>query len=143
VRGPLYPGQGNAYKEIVDALVKETSVIRGANPNVGIVWISHFPPLLDVENSLKLLAAERLLKAARDNRIRHVIAGHLHRTQLNTYSEMNVICTGTASCMGTGELYGYWIQRIDIDVGPAGDVSAALTKYRYIPLEIEFMEQKS
>jgi 3',5'-cyclic AMP phosphodiesterase CpdA len=137
-----YLGQGCAYEDVVTALVEETDIIRIANPNVGIVWISHFPPLLDIDHSLKLLETERLLNAARDNGIRYVIAGHLHRNQFNTYADINVICTGTASCTGAGELHGYWIQQFDVGVEPAGDVSVTLTKYRYKHVEGAFIEQK-
>jgi 3',5'-cyclic AMP phosphodiesterase CpdA len=140
--GTVYLGQGHAYEDVVDALVRQTREVRAASPKAGIVWISHFPPLLNVDHSLKLWGAIRLLNEARRNGISHVIAGHLHRNQVNTYADVEVICTGTASCTGAGELHGYWIQLLDIDVEPDGGVSIALTKYRYKPLEARFVRQR-
>jgi 3',5'-cyclic AMP phosphodiesterase CpdA len=138
----VYLGQGNAYDEVIAALISETAAIRAADANVGVVWISHFPPLLDVDLSLRLLGAERLLDAARENGVRHVIAGHLHRNQVNTYSDVDVICTGTASSTSIGELHGFWIQGLDTDVGPLGDVSITLSKFRYKHSELAFILQR-
>lgn len=136
-----YFGQGRANPHVVAAMVEETRAIKAADPNVGIVWISHFPPLLDVEHHSKLWGAKKLLRAARDNNVKYVISGHLHRNQINAYPDINVICTGTASSMGCGELYGYWIQRLDVEVESAGNVSMALTKYRYKHADCEFVEE--
>jgi DNA repair exonuclease SbcCD nuclease subunit len=139
-----YLGQGYAYQKVITALVDETIKIKASNPGVGVVWISHFPPLLDVDISLKLLKPERLLNAATENGVRYVVAGHLHRNQINTYSDVEIVCTGTAasnSCK-IGDLHGFWIQRLDVDVESTGVVSMDLTKFRYRPVECAFVEQK-
>jgi hypothetical protein len=139
-----YLGQGYAYQKVIAALVDETIKIKASNPGVGVVWISHFPPLLDVNIGLKLLKAERLLKAAKENGVRYVVAGHLHRNQVNTYSDVDIICTGTAASNSykIGDMHGFWIQRLDVDVESAGDVSIGLTKFRYKPVECAFLHQK-
>jgi hypothetical protein len=137
----VYVGQVNAYRRVVTTLIEETAAIRRAIPNIGVIWITHFPPLLDGDRTLRLLGARRLLDAARQNGVRHVVAGHLHRNQVNTYSDVEVICTGTASSNSIGELYGFWIQTLDIDVDSLGDVSIVLTKFRYKNSELAFIRQ--
>jgi len=139
--GTVYLGQGNAYEDVIAALVEETAAVRATYPNGGIVWVSHFPPLLDVDLSLRLLGAERLINAARDNNVRYVLAGHLHRSQVNTYVDLEVICTGSASSKSIGEVYGFWIQGLDIEVDPFGSLSIALSPSRYKPSEIAFVRQ--
>jgi hypothetical protein len=44
--------------------------------------------------------------------------------------------------MGAGEFHGYWIQRLDFHVDPAGNVSFSLTKYRYKNVGRRFIEQR-
>jgi 3',5'-cyclic AMP phosphodiesterase CpdA len=138
----IYLGQGNAYERVVNALIERTASVKTVNPNGGIVWISHFPPLLNVDASLKLLGAQRLLVAAQQAGVRHIVAGHLHRNQVNTYADVDVICTGTAASTGTGELHGFWIQRLNIDVDPSGEVSIALDRFRYKQSELAFIQQR-
>ncbi|WP_439407923.1 metallophosphoesterase family protein [Bradyrhizobium sp. DASA03076] len=137
----VYLGQGYAYEDVITSLEVQTQMIRSAEPKAGVIWLSHFPPLLDVDHGLMLRHSERLLLAARRNGIRFIISGHLHRNQMNSYSDVDVICTGTASCMGAGELHGYWMQRLDVDVGPTGEVSIAPVRYRYRHQDSAFLKQ--
>jgi DNA repair exonuclease SbcCD nuclease subunit len=104
----VYLGQGCAYPNVVKALVKETRAIRDANPNVGIIWVSHFPPLRGLKESESLLQADKLIDAADKNLVRHVIAGHLHVTLSELIPMFKLFAPGQrrvptkASCMGSG-----------------------------------------
>ena len=95
------------------------------------MWITHFPPLLQIDNTLKLLYPKNVLKAAMANGVRHIIAGHLHRDQVNNYSDVTVFCTGSASSTSAGELYGNWIDWFDIEVTNNGVVSINKVAIRY------------
>jgi hypothetical protein len=139
----VYLGQGCAYEDVVEKLKQETYAMRRAHPNAGIVWVSHFPPLVDVDHKLRLLAPERVLLAAQETGVRNIIAGHLHRNQVNTYAGVNVICTGTAASRGIDVLRGLWLQRFDIQVGSNGEVELRVTSYCYKPVETAFVEQQS
>jgi 3',5'-cyclic AMP phosphodiesterase CpdA len=134
----IYVGQGRAYKHVVEALVQNTADLRARYHNLGVVWVTHFPPLLDVNNTLKLLRPERLLSAARSNGVQHVIAGHLHRNQINSYAGVEIICTGSATSTGAGELYGNWIYQFNIDVAEQGDLVIEKLPFQYEPAEAAF-----
>jgi len=99
-----------------------------------------FPPLLDVDLALRLLRPQRLLNAARINGVRHIIAGHLHRNQINTYSNVEVICTGSGSSTGAGELHGNWMYGLDVEVNGHGTVSISKQPFQYNAAEASFME---
>jgi DNA repair exonuclease SbcCD nuclease subunit len=133
-----YLGQGRAYKHIIQQLVQRTTVLRDEDSNVGIVWVTHFPPLLDVDNTLRLLSAERLLHAATASGVQYIIGGHLHRNQTNRYSTAEVICTGSASSTGAGELYGNWISAFDVEVTHDGIVSVTTKTFQYIAVDAAF-----
>jgi hypothetical protein len=90
-------GQGLANAHTVDALIAETSAVKARHSDVGIIWIVHFPPLLDVERGLRLRFAQRVLDAAKVSKVRTIIAGHLHRNQLNYYGDIEMICTGSVA----------------------------------------------
>lgn len=140
--GSVYLGQGCAYADVVDKLKQETYAVRHTHPNAGVVWISHFPPLMDVDHKLRLLASEGVLIAAQEAGVRYIIAGHLHRNQINTYADVNVICTGTATSKGIGELRGFWLQRFDIEVRSDGEIAMHVISYRYRAVETAFVEQR-
>lgn len=129
----VYLGQGRAYLKIVNDLVEKTEMVRAANPDIGIIWVTHFPPLLNLDYELKLLRPERLLTAARANGVRQIIAGHLHRNQINHYADVEVICTGSASSVSAGEIRGNWIFRFDVEVEADGIVSIEKTGFQYRP----------
>jgi DNA repair exonuclease SbcCD nuclease subunit len=139
LNAPVYLGQGRAYAHVVKALLKKTAGVRVENPNVGVVWVSHFPPLLEVDISLRLLYPERLLNAARKANVSHIIAGHLHRNQVNVYSNVEVICTGSASSTGAGELHGNWMYGLDVEVSAQGRISVSKQPFQYHPAEAAFI----
>ena len=108
-------GQELAEKTTIDALVAETNATREREGQVGIIWILHFPPLLNVERKLKLWNAQAVIDAASACNVNHSLAGHLHRMEAVTYNKVEVICVASAA----SELlivYGNWIRLLEIDV---------------------------
>jgi 3',5'-cyclic AMP phosphodiesterase CpdA len=90
-------GQGLAGRGTVDGLESLTIRLREEAPMSAIIWILHFPPLIDVEKKLRLRRAQRVLDAAIRTGVRKIFAGHLHRDQDTPYSEVQVICTASAA----------------------------------------------
>jgi Calcineurin-like phosphoesterase len=131
-------GQGLAEQSTIDALIFETNAIRKIYQGAYIIWTLHFPPILDVERELRLWNAQAVINAAQACNVTHIIAGHLHRTQEVTYSNVEVSCTGSAA----SELrvtYGNWLQLFQVDVnGGLGTLQSR--KYRYEHSEASFVE---
>jgi DNA repair exonuclease SbcCD nuclease subunit len=138
--GPVWVGQGYAYRHVIDKLVQETNAVRSTYPDIGVLWISHFPPLSECENSSKLFCASDLLQAAQENGIRFVLAGHLHRNHIYPEVGVEIVCTGTASSLGDGETRGYWIQKLEIEVGKTGELQIDITSYNYKHEDVAFVE---
>jgi Calcineurin-like phosphoesterase len=144
-----YLGRGNAYDEVIWNLVEETNAIRYCFRGIGVVWISHFPPMEDVESDLMLKNGKRLIEAAIKSRVGYMLCGHLHRDYARTCSDdfsgsyVEIICTGTAASTGKGEFDGYWIQRLDVEVDSVGNVSVVPTKFRYQHSQSAFVPKYS
>jgi DNA repair exonuclease SbcCD nuclease subunit len=130
-------GQGKAYRETVEALLQMTSEVRRDYPDSGILWILHFPPLLNVEASLALRSASDVITAAKTAGIKYIIAGHLHRDQQNNYDGIEIICTGSASS-DMNMKYGNSVRLFDIEVAE-GRFALSQKIYRYQPQEGAFI----
>jgi 3',5'-cyclic AMP phosphodiesterase CpdA len=139
--GPVWVGQGAAYRHVIDDLVQTTNYIKAIHPGIGILWISHFPPLTQWEYRSKLFHASDLLDAARSCGIRHVVAGHIHLNDTFSELDIEIICTGTASSMCDGETRGFWIQKMEVDVDDTGYLAIEITKYRYQHNHVAFVEE--
>lgn len=132
-------GQGMAYRGTIDLLVEMTNKVRADYPDSGVLWVLHFPPLLDVEPSLALRAASDVIDAARTIDVRYILAGHLHRDQQNPYDGVEVICTGSAAS-DMNERYGNSIRLLDIEL-TGGNMTLMSTSYRYVAHEAAFIEK--
>lgn len=122
-------GRGAVNQNTLSALEAETNLLQKQNDGIGIVWVLHFPPLLDVEASLKLESAKDALDRARSLGVRYVLAGHLHRNQQVNYNGVEVICTGSAASEYR-EDYGNWIRLLEFDVRPA-NIKVVQSLFRY------------
>lgn len=112
-------GQGECYAPTLAAFEHETVRLRGQAPDAAIVWLLHFPPFLDIEPELRLRSAEFLLDKARSLKVRHIIAGHLHRDQEVDYAGVKVTCTGSAAS-DLRRQYGNSIRVFDFEVDANG-----------------------
>ena len=132
-------GRGLAEKTTIDALVAETNATREREGQVGIIWILHLPPLLNVERKLKLWNAQAVIDAASACNVNHILAGHLHRMEAVTYNKVEVICVASAA----SELlivYGNWIRLLEIDVN-SSQVRLRSRNYEYDYNEAAFEER--
>jgi 3',5'-cyclic AMP phosphodiesterase CpdA len=72
-------GQGRVYQSVLDDLVVETERLRSNSPSIGIIWAVHFPPNAPGgTRSLGLIDGRNLVSSARDQGVRHILAGHIH-----------------------------------------------------------------
>lgn len=134
-------GQGLANERTISLLEKLTQETRMARSSIGIIWILHFPPFLDVENYLRLRNAEQVLEAARRSNVAYIIAGHLHRNQTVPYDGLEVICTGTATSDHRA-FRGNWIRLLEVSVRGA-ELDVTSNMYRYIAAEAKFVDKKA
>jgi 3',5'-cyclic AMP phosphodiesterase CpdA len=125
-------GQGSAEGGTLGELVAKTAKIKNEKSGAAIIWVLHFPPLLDVEQQLLLRSSRKVIEAARSQNVRYIIAGHLHRDQTNNYHGVDVICTGSASS-DMHEAYGNTIQLFEVEVtGSHMSLSRQLYRYRAV-----------
>ena len=90
--------------------------LRAFYPGVGIAWVIHFPPCATEGESplLELLDRASVLDAARDERIRLILAGHIHTPALVEDGDILISCAGTAAAYLCKQ--GYWIYKLEIEV---------------------------
>jgi predicted phosphodiesterase len=109
-------GQGKAHEEVISAMKTETQALRASYPEAGVAWVIHFPPCATDGESplLELLDRAAVLDAARTERIRLILAGHIHAPALVQDGDISVFCAGSAAAYLCPQ--GYWIHRLEIEV---------------------------
>jgi 3',5'-cyclic AMP phosphodiesterase CpdA len=128
-------GQGRAYADIIARLETLTGELRAEDPGLGLLWVVHFPPANpDIDNSLRLLDDEVLIKAAHEKRISHILSGHTHfpRDYIATSpdgSTVKVLCAGTATQEFAPD--GNFIHEVEIEVGEEGITSVKPQTYQW------------
>jgi hypothetical protein len=133
-------GEGEVYAQTLAQLEAETVRLRNENPGIAILWIFHFPPIMNVERELRLRAAQDAVNKALALGVPFILAGHLHRNQMVQYAGVEVVCTGSAA----SELrptYGNWIRIVEIDNGPTGLSAPRHETYLYNPRHAAFVRQ--
>lgn len=105
-----YLGQGYAYDDVCQGLVQATAKCVETNPNVYVIWATHFPPDFEhkkVGSCLKLLNSGKLVKAATDAGVNLIFCGHTHIRDVYKVAGVNVICAGTAIAFGKQEAHSF------------------------------------
>jgi len=132
-----YVGQGKVELVVARELARCTRIAlreaREAGFRAAAMWAVHFPPdFPNVDDRLRLLDSEILLRAAADCRVQAVIAGHTH--QQLTYEApvisrdgegaigIPVHCSGATT--GLGPDANFFFSVLDVDV--RGDDAAQL-----------------
>lgn len=108
-------GRGRVRPEIIEELTEQTDRVRKTH---AVFWASHFPPGDDLPSDLLLEDWELLVKAANDNGVDYILAGHIHeeRVQLVTAvagHQATVVCAPSA-CIPQGDP-GVLIVEIGVD----------------------------
>jgi 3',5'-cyclic AMP phosphodiesterase CpdA len=129
-------GQGSSNPMTLAQLAAATARLRNLR-GVAVVWVLHFPPLLDVEPELRLRSASEVVDLARKLEVSHVVAGHLHRDQVVTYNGVEVVCTGSAAS-DLRPQYGNSMRILDFNVDN-GRLDLAHRLVRYNPAEAAFL----
>ena len=121
-------GQGRVYpKGPLKKLNDLTDAIRSANPDVGIVWLAHFPPdFPEGEQALKLLNEAEFIQAATSRGVSVLLTGHTHNpkrfvTPPLKYNNLEVLCAGTATQLTAP--VGHVAHLIDVEVGTKGTLN--------------------
>jgi len=143
-------GQGYAYEDIVEKLVKKTLQLRSANEGIGIVWAMHFPPsdkrsgvpaLLGLGGLLELRFFHRVVTAAVENDVSHILSGHLREAVMLQERGVHIYCAGSAC--GFGEASGNWMHLLEFRV-QKGKVSVEKkVDYRWIEAKGDFFESQA
>lgn len=101
-------GAGYAYYHVLADLISTTKSIRRENSRSVVLWAVHFPPELDeeklkVKRSLKLINGSRLVKAAVNNHVPLLFAGHIHTgtTYYPEYSRSAVCAVLSGATLST------------------------------------------
>lgn len=96
-------GQGRAYPERIWAMEAATLLLRARHPEIAVVWAVHFAPAFTgLDSKLRLLEDDRLLEAAAQLGIRHILCGHTHepRFYCPVAWPIEILCTGSAAQRG-------------------------------------------
>lgn len=130
-------GEGAVTPNTLASLREETLRLRAANKDIVLVWIFHFPPVLDGDRRLKLHSGGKVLTLAKELGVTHVFAGHVHKTETVQYQNTEIVCTGSAASEYR-EHFGNWIRIVDFDVQPS-NFSVSHETYVYNPEENAFV----
>lgn len=139
---PARCGQGLAYNNIVSDMVYKSNQIRGAYPEAGIIWVSHFPPAPQAAGfcgSLELLNHSAVIKGALQAGIEFILAGHIHEKISFDVGGVKIICAGAACTYA--EKQGNWIHSLAFNV-KGGQVSLTdEAHYRWNEVAADFILQ--
>ena len=117
-------GQGYADQDILDKMVEKTSRLRNDNPESGVIWAMHFPPIRGADGFAKMMKLRRrdfVIDAASSADVSLILAGHVHKpydeqgTGVNG-GRTNVRVVTAASGCGANESGGNAFNLIDIQV---------------------------
>ena len=97
-------GQGKAYVERIAFMKVQTALLRARQPNIAILWAVHFAPAFErLAENLRLIDDNRLIEAAEDSGIGHILCGHTHeqrRYSVGKNQPVTIFCGGAASQRG-------------------------------------------
>src|ERR1700722_15146963 len=123
-------GQGLVGKVTLASLVSTTESIRLALPRSTILWVLHFPPFLDARRRFCLRGASKVIDAAAGLGVKQIFSGHLHINRTETYSDVEVICTGSAASEYRPN-YSNSLRIVRVETSHAGaEVSSTLFMYK-------------
>jgi hypothetical protein len=133
-------GQGYAYADIVEKLVRKTDELRKRVSGIGIIWTIHFPPSRECDGFcgyLQLRYHDRIVEAAHVSNIKTILAGHIHERKTIRLGELDIICAGSGC--GFGEEHGNWLHDLEIDV--EGGIASLSRKidYQWVDSEGDFI----
>jgi len=135
-------GEGEVYADTLAELETETVRLRTENPGIAILWVFHFPPIIDMEADLQLKAAKDAVAKAIALDVSYILAGHLHRNQKIEYTGVEIICTGSAASE-LRDFHGNWIRIFEIENGPTGLSEPTHETYRYDPRHAAFVPSRA
>jgi 3',5'-cyclic AMP phosphodiesterase CpdA len=121
-----YLGQGKVYPNVLQSLRRTTlQELQAHGPQVGIVWVIHFPPAFaGIDPDLALLDEPQVLAAARQLGVEHLFCGHTHEAREYTapgQPAVQIHCAGTTAQYITQ--HGNVMHETELDVS-AGVVTA-------------------
>jgi 3',5'-cyclic AMP phosphodiesterase CpdA len=123
-------GQGYAYEDIVEKMVRKTNELRERFSGIGVIWAVHFPPSKECGGFcgyLQLRYHNRIIEAAHSSNIKTILAGHVHERKTIRLGELDIICAGSGCVFG--EEHGNWLHEMEIDV--AGGIATLSRKIDY------------
>lgn len=127
--GPHFD-EGVVDDDTLDALCAATSFAK--DEGQAVMWAIHFPPNFPGEIRKKLRGYRRLLSAAYQYGVHHILSGHTHKQLVyQTGSEkapINVYCAGTAMCDGARE-HAFFAHTIICLDGEVKDVATETFEY--------------
>lgn len=92
-------GQGYVYEDRLSSLVDATA--KWMSQGSVVVWVVHFPPFFEgVQDELRLLEEDRLVRAAAESNVRLILSGHTHQSRLYEIASRSgtwVSCAGSAT----------------------------------------------
>lgn len=96
-------GQGKVYEERLAVLEEKTKEIT--NSSYAVIWAIHFTPEdkhhMPLNENLRLLSSDILIKKAKELGVNYIFTGHTHRkgyfiSQFD--SDIKIHCSGTSAC---------------------------------------------
>jgi 3',5'-cyclic AMP phosphodiesterase CpdA len=110
-------GQGYAYEDVLEKMVKKTSELRTRFSGIGIVWAIHFPPTNECRGFCgyqELRYHSRVVEAAGSSGVKLILAGHIHEKKEIRLGDLDIICAGSGC--GFGEKHGNWLHDLEVEV---------------------------
>ena len=135
--------QGLVYTKILEELVQVTNYVEHKEQDADyvpvVLWAVHFPPYFKykdagwfarrLNNLTKNLIDEKLLvRAAKQNRVQAILAGHTHEPQdyPTRKSGVRVLCAGSATQDDPGDKQ---CQMIEVALGSANQPTISIVEY--------------
>ena len=120
-----YLGQGKVTSALLDELARLALALKAEDSQVAILLAVHFSPRHPGESErLRLIDEDRLIQAAADLEIGHVLCGHYHEAVAYTTASPILRCHSADSVSHCAEVRnGFHMLRVVVDAGVVRDVS--------------------
>src|SRR5262249_34878747 len=125
-------GQGYAYDDLKDRVVEKTDNLRARYPDIGIIWMIHFPPSRECAGFCgykEMRYHHKIVEAAANSNVKLILAGHIHERKKIRLGELDIVCAGSGCLFA--ETGGNWLHHLEIKVERGVAIIVKKTDYQW------------